>query len=208
MNELRVIAELRRTMPDGVVRTAELRAAGVSNYAVSARCRPTGPWQRVLPGVVLMGTGPPTRRQRLRAAVAYAGAGSVISGADALRGNGIDVPATDDVLILLPARRRAVSRPFLTVERTFRPPEVIWRDGLPLAPIIRATIDAARREPDPVRLRTLLLGPLDAGACGIGELLDELAAGSQRGSAAPREILAELADYQYSSGSLPSMART
>jgi hypothetical protein len=207
MNESR-IAELRRTVPDGVVRTTELQAAGVSNHAVSIRCRPSGPWQRLLPGVVLMGTGPPTRRQRLRAAVAYAGPGSVISGMDALRGNGIHVPTGGDVLVLLPSRRRKVSRPFVTVERTARPPEPVWRDGLPLAPVVRAAVDAARHEPDLGRLRALLLAPIDAGACGIAELLEELDAGSQRGSSAPRVVLAGLGGYQYSSGSLPSMSRT
>lgn len=186
------LAELARSVPDGVIRTAELRAAGVSNYAVSARCRPSGPWQRVLPGVVLMSTGTPTRRQRLRAAVAYAGAGCVLSGVDALRGHGIDVPLAPDVLVLLPAERRAVSRSYLTIERTTRPPEPVWRDGLPLAPVARATIDAARRERDRRRLHALLRAPVEAGACGIDELSAELAAGSQRGTAAPRALLAEL----------------
>ncbi|HEY1321142.1 MAG TPA: hypothetical protein VGF32_12875 [Streptosporangiaceae bacterium] len=202
------LAELRRIVPDGVIRTAELRAAGVSNYAVSERCRPSGPWQRVLPGVVLMSTGPPTRRQRLRAAVAYAGPGCLVSGVDALRCNDIDLPCPAEVLVLLPAERRAVSRSYLTVERTTRLPGPVWRHGLPLAPVVRATVDAARREHDQDRLRALLLAPLEAGACAIAELLTELAAGSQRGTAAPRALLLELEGHQYSSGSFPSMSRT
>jgi len=193
---------------DGVIRTAELLATGVTNHAVAARCRPSGPWQRVLPGVVLMNTGPPSRLQRLRAAVAYAGADAVISGADALRAQGIAVPRPPDVLILVPAGRRLVSRSFLTVERTTRPPDPVWRAGLPLAPVARATIDAARHERDQFRLRTLLLAPVATGACTVAELRAELAAGNQRGSAAPRELLAGLDDHQYSSGNLPSMSRT
>ena len=193
---------------DGVIRTAELLAAGVTNYAVAARCRPSGPWQRVLPGVVLMSTGAPTRRQRLRAAVAYAGAGAVITGTDALREQGVVLPCQSDVLILVPADRRLASRSFLTVERTTRPPAPVWRAALPLAPIVRATIDAARHERDYFRLRTLLLAPVAVGACTLAELRAELAAGNQRGTAAPRELLAGLDDHQYSSGSLPSMSRT
>jgi hypothetical protein len=193
---------------DGVIRTAELLAAGVTNYAVAARCRPSGPWQRVLPGVVLMSTGPPTRPQRLRAAVAYAGPGAVISGADALQEQGIQVPSGDGVLVLLPADRRLAGRSYLHVERTTRPPTPVWRAGLPLAPVVRATIDAARHERDFFRLRTLILAPVAMGACTLADLRAELAAGNQRGSAAPRALLASLDDHQYSSGSLPSISRT
>jgi hypothetical protein len=193
---------------NGVIRTADLLAAGVTNYALAARCRPSGPWQRLLPGVVLMSTGPPSRQQRLRAAVAYAGHGAVITGADALREQGITVPCPAEVLILVPSGRRLASRSYLTVERTTRPPEPVWRTGLPLAPVARATIDAARHERDQFRLRTLLLAPVAMGACTLAELRAELAAGNQRGSAGPRELLAGLGDYQYSSGNLPSMSRT
>jgi hypothetical protein len=199
---------LRRTVRDGVISAAQLRAAGVSGYAVATRCRPSGPWQRMLPGVVLMRTGPPTRRQWLRAAVAYAGAGAVITGADALRLHGLDVPCPPHVLVLLPAGRRAASRTPLTVERTTRPPDPVWHDGLPLAPAVRATIDAARHEPNHDRLRSLLLAAVHTGACTVAELVAELAAGSQRGTAATRALLVALAGHQYSSGSLPSMSRT
>ena len=193
---------------DGVIRSTDLLNAGVTNHALAARCRPSGPWQRVLPGVVLMSTGAPTRPQRLRAAVAYAGAGAVITGADALREQGIAVPCPPEVLILVPADRRLASRSYLTVERTTRPPTPVWRAALPLAPVARATIDAARHERDYFRLRTLLLAPVAVGACTLADLRAELAAGNQRGSAAPRELLAGLDDHQYSSGSLPSMSRT
>jgi hypothetical protein len=186
------LAELRKAVPDGVVRSAELRAAGVSNYAVATRCRPSGPWRRLLPGVVLMGTGPPNRRQRLRAAIAYAGPGAVLSGTDALHCHGIDVPS-GALLVLLPARRRVAGRDYLTVERTTRLPEPVWCDGFPLAPVVRATVDAARREHDRTRLRALLAAPLRARACTVAELLTELEAGCRWGSAAPRTLLTELA---------------
>src|SRR6266540_6052772 len=102
---------------DGVIRTADLLRTGLSSYAIAARCRPSGPWQRVLPGVVLMSSAAPTRSQRLHAAVAYAGDGAVLSGADALRLQGIIVPCPPEVLVLVPAGRRLASRSYLTVER-------------------------------------------------------------------------------------------
>ncbi|RDG29968.1 hypothetical protein DVH02_34555, partial [Streptomyces corynorhini] len=49
----------------------QLRAAGLSSSTTARRCRPGGPWQRPLPGVVLIQTGEPTARQRLLAAVLY-----------------------------------------------------------------------------------------------------------------------------------------
>jgi hypothetical protein len=183
------LAELRRTVRDGVIRSAELRAAGVSDYATAVRCRPSGPWQRLMPGVVLMASGPPTRRQWLRAALAYTGWGSVISGADALIAHGVDVACPGDVLVLIAPTRRPTSRTGLTVERTGRLPEPVWLDGLPMAPVTRAAIDAARREQDLSRLHTILLGPVRLGACTVTDLLDELDAGGQRGTAAPRAVL-------------------
>jgi hypothetical protein len=186
------LATLTTTVPDGVIRSDELRAAGVSNYAVSARCRPSGPWQRVLPGVVLLSAGAPTRRQRLRAGLAYAGAGSVLTGSDALVAQGIQVPCPPEVLVLVPAARRTVSQSYLTVERTTRLPRAHRCDGLPVAPIPRATIDAARRERNLDRLHNLLLTPLEVRACTLADLLAELAAGNQRGTAAPRALLTKL----------------
>lgn len=180
----------------------------MSRYALATRCRPSGPWQLLLPGVVLMSSAAPTRAQRLHAAVAYAGPGAVLTGADALRQQGIIVPYPPDVLILVPADRRPASRGHLTMERTTRPPEPIVRAGLPLAQVARAAVDAARYERDWFRLRTLLLAPVATGACTLDELKTELAAGNQRGSAAPRAMLAEFDAHQYSSGSFPSMSRT
>jgi hypothetical protein len=179
--------------PDKVITIAELRARGVTNHAITTRCRPSGPWQRALPGVVLMTATRPTRRQRLRAAIAYAGPGSVISGVDAMRAHGVDVPLPPDVLVLAPAERRLASRSYLTVERTTRPPDPTVVAGLPYAPLTRATLDVARRAADGDQLRTLLMAVLDT--CTVPELRAELDTGSQRGSAAVRALLKpDLAD--------------
>ncbi|MFC4856783.1 hypothetical protein [Actinophytocola glycyrrhizae] len=173
--------------PDNVATITELRAHGVTNHAITTRCRPSGPWQRVLPGVVLMSAARPTRRQRLRAAIAYAGPDSVVSGVDAMRAHGIDVPLLPDVLVLAPATRRLASRAYLTVERTTRPPRPTPHAGLPYAPLARAVLDAARRAADHEQLRVLLTSTI--GPCTVGELRTELDAGSQRGSAAVRALL-------------------
>jgi hypothetical protein len=177
------------TPPDKVITTAELRAHGITNHAIATRCRPSGPWQRILPGVVLLSANRPTRRQRLRAAVAYGGPEAVVSGIDAMRAHDIDVPLQPDIRILVPSTRRPVSRSYLTVERTTRPPEPVIRANLPYAPLARATLDAARRAADHEQLSTLLTSVL--GPCTVAGLRAELDAGSQRGSAAVRALLSE-----------------
>jgi len=173
--------------PDNVTTIAELRSLGVTNHAITTRCRPSGPWQRVLQGVVLMSAARPTRRQRLRAAIAYAGPDSVVSGVDAMRAHDVDVPLLPDVLVLAPATRRLASRSYLTVERTTRPPLPTVHAGLPYAPLARATLDAARRAADCEQLRALVTSAI--GQCTVAELRAELDAGSQRGSAAVRALL-------------------
>jgi hypothetical protein len=174
---------------DNVITVAELRAHGVTNHAIITRCRPSGPWQRILRGVVLMSAARPTRRQRLRAAIAYAGPDSVVSGIDAMRAHGVDVPPSPDVLVLVPARRRVASNAYLTVERTIRPPRAVVLADLPYASLARATLDAARRTAEPQQLRALLTAAV--GSCPVTALRAELNAGNQRGSAAIRKLLSE-----------------
>jgi len=179
-----------RTALDGVVRVSDLRAAGLSNHALAARCRPSGPWQRILPGVVVLSNAPPTRRQRVRAAMLYAGHDAVLSGVDAMRAHGLAPPESDEVLVLIPSERRQAGRAYLAVERTTRLPPSVRRAGLPVAPLPRAVVDAARRERDNDRLAALVLAPVKAGACTVGDLRVELNSGNQRGTAAVRALLA------------------
>lgn len=56
-----------------VVTGAQLRRQGLTAAQVSERCIPRGPWQQLLPGVYLLHTGPAGGRERLRAALLYAG---------------------------------------------------------------------------------------------------------------------------------------
>jgi len=185
-------AQLRRsTAHDAVIRSADLRASGFTPHAIATRCRPSGPWQRLLPGVVLLSNAPPTRRQRIRAALTYAGTHAVLTGTDAIAAHGVPVPPADEVLLLVPASRRVTSRSYLTVERTTRLPTPVRRKGLPTAPLTRATTDAARHEHDRDRLRSVLFAPVQAGRCTLADLRQELNTGNQRGSAGPRAMLAD-----------------
>ncbi|GAB3006387.1 hypothetical protein [Saccharothrix stipae] len=175
---------------DQVIKTADLRAAGVPGYVIDLKCRPGGPWQRILPGVLLLSPGPPTRDQRLRAALAYAGPRAIVTGVDALHAHGLPaLPPPRRVHLLQPAttRRSCVDHVFL--ERTTRPPDVVVQAGLPLAEPTRATLDAARHEPDALLQHHLLATAVRSGLCTLAGLTAELNAGAKRGTATPRTAL-------------------
>ncbi|MEV0677811.1 hypothetical protein AB0I60_14950 [Actinosynnema sp. NPDC050436] len=176
-----------------VIKTSDLRAAGVSRYAINLRCRPGGPWQRVLPGVLLLAAAPPTRAQQVRAALAYAGPEAVLTGVDALREQGFpDLPLPPLIHILQPVACRRTGRGDFFLERTTRLPKPVLKDGLPLAPPLRALLDAARQERHPERREAVLTSAVRAGYHPAA-LLAELDAGSQRGAAVPRTTLRGLA---------------
>lgn len=178
---------------DNILTNTQLRAAGFSERAVATRCRPGGPWRRLLPGVVLLAGTEPTRRQLLRAIALHYGGEGVLTGIDALTAHGLDLRPSRTVHVLVPSFRRRLPPDSVLLERTTRPPEPVLIHGLPFAPPERAVIDAARREADPDRLRDLLTLPLYEGLCSLARLRTELDAGNQRGSSAVRAELRTLA---------------
>ncbi|QKV81306.1 hypothetical protein [Amycolatopsis sp. Hca4] len=170
----------------------QLRQAGVSGRRARRLCGPGGPWRRLHPGVVLLRNTAPTRQQLLHAALVRYGPGVVITGADALQAHGVKCPAEREIHLLVPQECRVVPSEGVRLARTARLPDPIEVDGLPFAPPARATLDLARSEPDPARIRHLLTLPLYWGLSSRRELLAELEAGSQRGTAAVRKVLREL----------------
>ena len=178
-----------------VVRVSELERHGIGRRTTAYRCRPGGQWRRMLPGVVLLNNGAPTRNDRRQAALVYAGAGAVITSLDALELHGMRrAPApSGPVHLLIPADRRRVGAGRVLCERTDRLPE-IEPGRWPLAPLPRAVLDFARRCGDRNEVRAALAETVQRGRCAPAELAAELAAGSQRGSALPRAVLYEISD--------------
>lgn len=178
-----------------VVRTADLELAGISRSTTRHRFRPGGPWLLLLPGVVMLSNGAPTRGDRRRAALLYAGDGAVITGLDALALHGMErMPSpSGPVHLLVPADRRRIGAGRVLVERTDRLPVPVagrW----PLAPVARAALDFARRSSDRNEVRAAIAEVVQRGRCTAAELGVELAAGCGRGSALPREVLPEVGD--------------
>lgn len=199
--------ELWTWSDSGIVRVADLRAAGMSGYAIDHRCAAGGPWQRILPGLVLLHNGIPTQRQRRSAALHYCGEGSVLTGRAALAEHGFSSSESiGDVHVLVPHARRLQSVGFLRVERTRRVPVPVHRGDLPCSPLPRALLDAVRRITDVKTVRALVSEVVQRGAATPAELMNELNSGSRRGAAITRAVLAEVGENAHSVAEIDAVA--
>lgn len=193
------MAAVRAAAPLAVARESQLVRAGLPSTTVAARCRPGGPWRRLLPGVILMQTGSPSDQQRLAAALAYAGGDAVITGASACELHGLSHARENGLVhVLVPADRQPSTTGFVLVERTTRMPSERLVRGYPVAPVVRAVLDAARRMRRLSDVRALIAEAVQRGLCAVDELADELRAGSRAGSARPRLVLREVGSGAHS----------
>ncbi|NIL76208.1 hypothetical protein RhoFasB10_02322 [Rhodococcus sp. B10] len=191
-------AALRAKSKNGVIRTSVLRGMGVGAKTIIDRTS-GGPWQRMLPGLVLLHNGPPSVLQRQTAAVMYGGPDCLLTGRTGLGLHGYSAGfQANDVGLLIPHEQHRKDAEFVVVERTWRIPEVTTKSGLPVAPIDRCLLDAVRRMSDPARITALIAEVVQRGDADIEALLVELKAGNGRGSALPRRVLRELASGAHS----------
>ncbi|WP_146231738.1 hypothetical protein [Lentzea atacamensis] len=181
-----------------IATTADLRKSGLSPREILRHCTPAGPWQQVLPGVILQKPSPPTRLDRLRAALFFAGPSSVITGADALSRQGATIPLPRHIHVLAGKNTRR-AHPQILLERTNRPPGVVECHGLRLAHPARAALDMARRETNPRAVVEILDAVVDARLCSPADLHEELGLSSRRGTALVRQALRHLYPLRVSS---------
>jgi hypothetical protein len=192
--DLRALDDLAYAQ-SGVVTAAQLVAVGLPSSTLRHRARTGGPWRRVLPGTYLLTNGEPTVDQRRAAALLYAGADACITGAEALRLDGVrrarDLDAS--VQVLVPHLQRRQSAGFVIVERTIRMPDVVQREGHPCAAAPRAYVDAARRLTALRDVEALLADGVQSGRVTVGQLVREQRAGQRRGSALVNDAIRALA---------------
>jgi hypothetical protein len=170
-----------------------LVALGMSHSSVSRRCGPGGPWRRVIPGVVLLTNGRPTRRQLALSALVHAGPQAMITGVEAAWLHGLrHLPDDSRVHVLIPHERRAATRSFAVVERTIHLPRPVLIDGLPVAPLARSLIDAAHRMDRLAEIRAMITEAVGRRLVDPRELQTELDEGTTIGSALPRHVLGEM----------------
>lgn len=187
--------ELPRLFGSRVVAVSRLESLGFNRRTIAYRCRPSGPWVRMAPGVVKLDNGPVTRDDHRSAALVHAGPGACITGLDGLSLSGFrSIPAPfGPVHVLIPHGRRRVGRTLALIERTDRLP-VPSSGRWPLAPVPRAVLDFARRTGDRAMVRAVVAEAVQQRHCSVTELGVELRLGCQRGTAMPRTVLAEISD--------------
>lgn len=179
--------------------TAQLRAHGVPAAEVNEQCRPDGPWQQLLPGVVLLHSGPPTGEERLHAVLTYAArertAGvpvqpgaegphrptyteTMVTGLAALALHGFtsapELASLKQIDVLVPRMRRLRSTGCARIVRTASLPTPQQVKGVPVAPVPRALADAVAELSDANAVRGLLTEAVRGGHCEPAAVVREL----------------------------------
>jgi hypothetical protein len=191
-------AELERVRveaDDDVVHVRVLMGIGMPESTIYRRCRDDGPWTLMAPATIRLSTGTPTRRQLVRAGLVYAGDQALVTGLDAARAHRLrrgELPPA--VHLLVPEGMRVQSTPTIRIERTKRLAPGLVRDGLPVASVERSVLDAVRRMRDRSDIAAILTEPVQRRMILVETLVDELEAGSRRGSAIPRAVLRAVGD--------------
>ncbi len=177
---------------DGIVTYRELAELGIAASTATHRCRPGGPWQRLLPGVMLTSTGTPTNQQRLRASLKYAGDDAVLSGRTVLGLAGIPTPKEATVHVLVPHARRRASVGFVRIERTRSLPGGTQLQHFPCATVARALVDAGRHVGVLRDVRDLTAQVVQRGLVTPEAIAHEVRTGQRRQTARTRLALLEI----------------
>jgi hypothetical protein len=198
MSENRALLDLDvipRMFTHHVASATELIALGITGHAIHERCRAGGPWQRLEPGLVLLDDKPPSRVQRIQAALTVAGPEAVLTGVDALRLHGMTAARLDGpVHLLVPPRRQPGLVDGVLFERCRQLPEPLHLSGFPVATLARATIDTCRRANTSEHVRALFAEAISRGHLTPTTLRDELDGFAGKGVALPTRVLAEIDD--------------
>ncbi|WNV89735.1 hypothetical protein [Umezawaea sp. Da 62-37] len=152
----------------GIAKAHDLLHLGLPTALLHDRCRPGGPWQHLLPGILLLTPARPSRPQRIQAALTYAGDQALVTGLDALHLHGIHtIPATGPIHVLVPRHHQPDIPADLLITRTRTMPKPTLRKSFLTAPPARALSDAAHHL-SPRALTPLLAEALKSGVSPTG----------------------------------------
>ncbi len=175
--------------PQRVATASELLTLGLPSEELAVRCRPHGPWQHVLPGILLLARTPPTRAQLVRAALRYGGPHTLLTGLDALQLHGLRaLPATGPVQVLVDRVLEPATK--VRITRVRRLPDPVLRRGFLTAPLARAAADTARALRLRDDIRAVLTEVVRHGGVPVADLRAHLARASEQ----VRHVVSELAD--------------
>lgn len=173
----------------------ELMELGVPGSTITFRCRPEGPWQRILPGVVIGHRGTPTLHERRLAALRYAHPEAALCGLDALAAMGMRVrPGPDGHLVhvLVPDRCHRLSHGFAVVTRTKRLEVAGHHHGLPCVGAARAVVEAVRRMRVLGDVRALVAEAVQTRRCRPEDIAREIEQAARARTALGRAVLREI----------------
>ncbi|MFF5444469.1 hypothetical protein [Streptomyces sp. NPDC012888] len=174
--------------PDRQLRLAtrhQLLRTGLAPSTLTRRSRPGGPWQRLLPHVYLLQTGPPSARQRALSAVLYAaqppadpltGATAALTGGAALALLGVRGAPATPAHVLIRAPRRLHRAPGVHPLPTRRWPPTVMVSGVPAARPLRAAADFVAHADSADLVRSVLANVVQSGWCNPSDLHAELRA--------------------------------
>jgi hypothetical protein len=168
-------------------------------------------WRLVLPRVVFTALGPLDDRQRLVAALLYAGPDAMITGAAAARWHGIATATQPPVAVEVPHSRRPRAGGLLDIRRTLRPDPHPWeRPPLMLVSRQRAVAVAARDCRTDRDAAAVVLEAVERRLVRLDDLRNELEAGPRAGSARLRRAVeaAELGAWSVPEADLAASVRT
>lgn len=177
--------------PRRVFHVGELEKLGVSQSTSYRRARADGPWTRLLPGIVLVAPGPPTPHDLITAALLRAGPSAMITGMHGARIHGLATPdESAPIHVLIPHGKKIQGSDQIKFERTTRLPSPVVKNEIPLAPPVRAVMDAARSWQPRESTEALLIEAIQrTPGCSPRALKEEMDRGTRRGTGLPRDIL-------------------
>lgn len=139
-------------------------------------------WRVVLPGVYAETPGEITARQRLRAALLYAGPTAMLGDTTALHAHrAAYLPPDPHVRLLVSDTVQRLSRDFVVLRRTTRLPTPVSIAGMPVAPLDRAVSDFVARCADERASFAVAAAAVQSGRISIGQMLYEIEHGPARG---------------------------
>lgn len=168
---------------------------GMPRSTITRRILPSGPWQRVLPGVIAAHNGTISQRERLLAATRYAGTGAVVTGRAGLRLHGrrtTDLPGPEVPHILIAHDRRRNAHHFAVIERTRTMPTPVLLAGLPVAPQVRCLVDVARRQEHIDAVRDIVAECVQSGGVSPDALAEALRQANRQRTAGTRLAVGEI----------------
>ena len=190
--------QLRTLIQDqhGVLSAIQAVSCGLSRETMRRRVL-RGLWQRPIPGVYALQSGPPNRLQWLIAAQLYAGEGSVLTGRAALGVYGFEAGAPADhgpLHALVPHGMRRQNVVCLRITRTTRVPKPTRFGVLRVAPLARSVVDsclAAVEDGEAASVDGIVTAALTDGRLLLAELEHELSQAPRRHSGWLRTELAK-----------------